>query len=86
MLILWILLLIALIVLLNDLYLMIKRLTLLRKIKKQVKKHNGRMQYRRNPLISIFKRDGKVDISAVANENNRCLCYHNAISPGAVSF
>lgn len=63
MLILWILLLIALIVLLNDLYLMIKRLTLLRKIKKQVKKHNGRMQYRRNPLISIFKRDGKVDIS-----------------------
>lgn len=60
---LWILLLIVIIVFLKYLYLIIKRFHLLRKIGKQIKKHNGSMQYCRNPMISIFKHDGKADIS-----------------------
>jgi len=63
MLFLWILFLIVIIVFLKYLYLIIKRFHLLRKIGKQIKKHNGSMQYCRNPMISIFKHDGKSDIS-----------------------
>ena len=44
-------------------YLIIKRFHLLRKIRKQIKKHNGSMQYCRNPMISIFKHDGRADFS-----------------------
>lgn len=59
----WILLVIAAIVLLNRLYLIVKRLHLLRKIRSLVKMHNGSMQYCRNPIISVFRHDGKADIS-----------------------
>lgn len=44
-------------------YLIVKRFYLLRKIAKQIKKHNGIMKYCRNSLASIFKHDAKVDIS-----------------------
>lgn len=63
MLFLWILFVIIVIVFFKYLYLMIKRFQLLKKIDKQSKKHNGSMQYCRNPLISVFKHDGKPDIS-----------------------
>ena len=62
MLFLWLLFVIVIIVFLKYLYLIIKRFHLLRKIRKQIKKHNGSMQYCRNPMISIFKHDGKMDI------------------------
>lgn len=60
---LWILLAIVIIVFLKYVYLFIKRFHLLRRIAKQLKKHNGSMEYRRNPMTSIFKHDGKTDIS-----------------------
>lgn len=63
MLFLWILFVIVIIVFSKYLYLFLKRFHLLRKIRKQIKKHNGSMQYCRNPMISIFKHDGKMDIS-----------------------
>ena len=63
MLFLWILLFFAIIVFLKYLYLIIKRFHLLRKIGKQIKKNNGSMQYCRNPMISIFKHDGRADFS-----------------------
>ena len=68
MLFLWILLFFAIIVFLNYLYLIIKRFHLLRKIGKQIKKNNGSMRYCRNPMISIFKHDGKADISLRVQE------------------
>ena len=60
---LWILLIAVIIVVLRFAYLLIKRLILIRKISKKVKKHNGDILYHRNPLISIFKHDGKTDFS-----------------------
>lgn len=63
MLFLWILLVIIVIVFFKYLYLIIKRFQLLKKIDKQIKKHNGIMQYCRNPMISVFRHDGKADIS-----------------------
>ena len=60
---LWILLIAVIIVVLRFAYLLIKRLILIRKISKKVKKHNGGILYHRNPLISIFKHDGKTDFS-----------------------
>ena len=63
MLLLWILLLIAAVVILKDIYLIIKRICLLRKIGKHIKKHNGSMQYRRDPIASVFRHDGKADVT-----------------------
>lgn len=63
MLFLWMLFLVVIIVFLKYLYLFIKRFHLLRKIRKQIKKYNGSIQYFRNPMTSIFKHDGKADIS-----------------------
>ncbi len=63
MLFLWILFLIVIIVFLKYLHLIIKRFHLLRKIRKRIKKYNGSIQYFRNPMTSIFKHDGKADIS-----------------------
>lgn len=63
MLFLWILFVIIVIVFFKYLYLIIKRFQLLKKIGKQIKKHNGSMQYCRNPMISVFRHDGKADIS-----------------------
>ena len=60
---LWLLILIAVIVALKYLYLLLKRFQLLGKIGRQIKTHNGTMQYCRNPLTSIFRHDGKTDIS-----------------------
>ena len=60
---LWILRIIAVIVVLKYLYLFIKRFVLLKKISKKVRKKNGSMQCCRNPLTSIFRHDGKTDIS-----------------------
>ena len=59
----WILLIIAIVAILRLVYLLIKRLLLVTKISKRVKKQNGEVQYCRNPLISIFKHDGKTDLS-----------------------
>jgi len=59
----WILLIVAAIVVLRFVYLLMKRLILIRKISKKVKKNRGDLRYRRNPLISIFKHDGKTDLS-----------------------
>ena len=59
----WILLIFAVIVVLRFVYLIIKRLILIRKISKKLKKHNGEILYSRNPLVSIFKHDGKTDFS-----------------------
>lgn len=61
MLILWILLIIAVLVLLRYLYLIVKRLTLIIKIKKKVKMCGGELRYCRNPLTSLFRHDGKAD-------------------------
>ena len=63
MLFLWILLVIIVFVFFKYLYLIIKRFQLLKKIDKQIKKHNGSMQCCRNPLISVFKHDGRTDLS-----------------------
>lgn len=63
MLFLWILFAIVIIVFFKYLYLILKRCHLLRKIGKQAEKYNGSMQYCRNPIISIFRHDGKADIS-----------------------
>ncbi len=68
MLFLWIILVIGIVVFLKYLYLIIKRFNLLRKIRKQIKNHNGGIQYCRNPIISIFKHDGKTDISLQLQE------------------
>ena len=59
----WLLLTIAIIAVLRLAYLLIKRLFLIRKINRKVKKQNGNMRYCRNPLTSIFKHDGKTDLS-----------------------
>ena len=59
---------VIIIVLLKYIYLIVKRFQLIRKISKQIKKHNGIMKYCRNPLASIFKRDGKADISLILCE------------------
>ena len=59
----WILLIFAVIVVLKFVYLIIKRLILIRKISKNIKKHNGEILYSRNPLVSIFKHDGKTDFT-----------------------
>ena len=63
MLFLWILAIVVAIAFLKYLYLIIKRFILIRKIGVLVKKRRGSMKYCRNPLISIFKHDGKPDIS-----------------------
>ena len=63
MLFLWILSAIAIIVVLRYTYLIIKRFLLIRKISKKMKKHNGNIQYYRSPLTSVFKHDGKADLS-----------------------
>lgn len=63
MLFLWIIFAIVIVILWKYLYLILKRFHLLRKIEKQIKKHNGSMQYCRNPMISVFRHDGKADIS-----------------------
>ena len=63
MLFLWLLFVIVIIVFLKYLYLIIKRFHLLRKIHKQIKKHNGSLRYYRNPFVSLFKHDCKADIS-----------------------
>ena len=83
---LWILLIVAIIVILRFVYLLIKRLILIHKISKKVKKNSGELQYCRNPLISIFKRDGKTDFSiylvdetidvTVLTTPLRCVRYH----------
>lgn len=49
-------------------YLIVKRFQLIRKISKQIKKHNGSIKYCRNPLASIFKHDNKADISLILCE------------------
>ena len=54
---------ILIVVSLKYFYLIIKRVHLIRKVSKQIKKHNGLMKHCRNPLASIFKHDAKVDIS-----------------------
>ena len=63
-----ILLIVIIVVLFKYIYLIVKRFQLIRKISKQIKKHNGIMKYCRNPLASIFKRDGKADISLILCE------------------
>ena len=63
-----ILLIVIIVVLFKYIYLIVKRFQLIRKISKQIKKHNGIMKYCRNPLESIFKRDGKADISLILCE------------------
>lgn len=70
MLFLWILFVFVIIVFLKYLCLIIKRFHHLKKLGKQIKKHNGNMQYCRNPMISIFKHDGKSDISIQLQEKN----------------
>lgn len=62
----WVLLLIAAIIVFKYLYLLIKRSHLLRKIGKLAKKHSGSIRYCRNPLVSVFRHDGKTDISLCA--------------------
>ena len=59
----WILLIIVIVAILRLVYLVMKRLLLIGKINKRVKKQNGDIRYCRNPLTSIFKHDGKVDLS-----------------------
>ena len=59
---------VIIIVLLKYIYLIVKRFQLIRKISKQIKKHNGIMKYCRNPLASIFKHDVKADISLILCE------------------
>lgn len=59
----WILLIIAAIVVLRFFYLLIKRVILIQKINKRIKKGSGKIHYHRNPLISIFRHDGKTDFS-----------------------
>ena len=63
MLFLWIFLIIVIIIAVKYLYLIVKRCHLIRKIRKQVKKQNGSLQYYRNPFVSLFKHDCKADIS-----------------------
>ena len=59
----WILLIVAIVASLRFLYLLMKRLFLICKVKRRAKKSNGNVRYCRNPLISIFKYDGKTDLS-----------------------
>lgn len=68
MLFLWILLFIAIIVFLNYSYLIIKRFIFIRKISKRTKNSNGNIQYCRHPLASVFKHDGKTDLSISSQE------------------
>ena len=63
MLFLWLLLLIVTVIFLRYLYLIAQRCRLLIKTKKEIRKHNGNIQYYRFPLISVFRHDGKADIS-----------------------
>ncbi len=63
MLFVWILALIAAVVCLKYIYLIIKRLRLIRKISKTSKKLGGNIRYCRNPLTSVFWCDGKNDIT-----------------------
>ena len=70
MILLWILAAIAIIILLRYAYLIIKRIILIRKISKGLKAQNGRMQRCRNPLISVFKPDGKVDMTISCQEKS----------------
>ena len=58
----WILLIALAIIVLKFLYLIIKRLILMCKISKKIKRQNGNILYSRNPLISVFKHDGKTDL------------------------
>ena len=58
----WIVL-IDVIVILRFVYLLIKRLILIRKINRKVKMRGGEIRYYRSPLTSIFKHDGKADLS-----------------------
>ena len=60
---LWILLLLGIIVVLKYIYLIIKRLLLVKKINNRIKKQSGVLKYFRHPLTSIFKHDGKADFS-----------------------
>ena len=83
---LWILLIVAGISVLRFVYLIIKRLILIHKISKKVKKHNGDILYSRNPLVSVFKHDGKTDLSISLSDRTielvilttplRCVRYH----------
>ena len=59
----WILSIIAGIIVLRHAYLLIKRGILIQKINKSVKKNNGSVQYCRNPFVSVFKHDGKIDFT-----------------------
>ncbi len=68
MLFLWILLFIAIIVFLKYAYLIIKRFILIRKISKRIKNSNGNIKYCRHPLTSVFKCDGKTDLSISSQE------------------
>lgn len=63
MLFLWILALVVVIVLLRYLYLVLKRIHFLRKLQKKTKENNGIVRYHRNPMLSVFKHDGKADLS-----------------------
>ena len=71
MLLLWILFLIILIILLKYVYLIAKRLLLIKKIKKQAKKYGGKLCNYRHPLTSIFKHDGKTDFMIAGKE--KCI-------------
>ena len=73
MLILWLLLILAAIVLLRYLYLVVKRLTFVRKIKKKIKKCSGVLRYCRNPLASLFRHDGKIDFQVSVHGKNIAL-------------
>lgn len=53
---------IDILVILRFIYLLMKRLLLIQKIRKRVKKQNGDLRHCRNPFTSIFKHDGKADL------------------------
>ena len=68
MLFLWILLFIAIIAFLKYACLIIKRFILIRKISKRIKNSHGNIKYCRHPLTSVFKCDGKTDLSISSQE------------------
>lgn len=87
MILLWLLLIIAVIVFLKYAYLITKRLLLIGKIKKKIKKQNGGLRYFRNPLSSVFRHDGGIDLTVSCHEKkHRGFCSDNAVSSGAIPF
>ena len=70
MILLWLMLIIAVIVFLKYAYLITKRLLLIGKIKKKIKKQNGGLRYFRNPLSSVFRHDGGIDLPVSCHEKN----------------